>query len=147
VWDVTSAKEIVSLNPQLIKIPSAINTNERVLDYLYQNYDGEIHISLGMTTYEEEERVIALAEKHGRGKDIILYHCTAGYPVEMEELNLREITRLIEIFGERVKSIGFSGHHNGIAADIAALTLGATHFERHFTLNRIWKGTDHAASL
>ncbi|MBT4889930.1 MAG: N-acetylneuraminate synthase [Rhodospirillales bacterium] len=147
VWDVTSAKEIASLSPQLIKIPSAINTNERVLDYLYQNYEGEIHISLGMTTLEEEERVVEMAEQFNRGKDVILYHCTAGYPVEMEELNLREITRLIETFGPRVKSIGFSGHHNGIAADMAALTLGATHFERHFTLNRTWKGTDHAASL
>jgi N-acetylneuraminate synthase len=46
-----------------------------------------------------------------------------------------------------VKCIGFSGHHLGIAADIAALTLGAQYFERHFTLDRTWKGTDHAASL
>jgi N-acetylneuraminate synthase len=46
-----------------------------------------------------------------------------------------------------VKSIGFSGHHLGIAADIAGLALGAEWFERHFTLDRTWKGTDHAASL
>ena len=47
----------------------------------------------------------------------------------------------------QVHGIGFSGHHKGIAPDIAALTLGATFFERHFTLDRTWKGTDHAASL
>jgi sialic acid synthase len=46
-----------------------------------------------------------------------------------------------------VKKIGFSGHHLGIAADVAALALGAEIFERHFTLDRTWKGTDHAASL
>ncbi len=46
-----------------------------------------------------------------------------------------------------MKSIGFSGHHLGIAVDIAAYTLGAHIIERHFTLDRTWKGTDHAASL
>ncbi|MBN2860891.1 MAG: N-acetylneuraminate synthase family protein, partial [Sphaerochaetaceae bacterium] len=46
-----------------------------------------------------------------------------------------------------VKEIGFSGHHLGIAVDIAAFTLGATTIERHYTLDRTWKGTDHAASL
>src|SRR5690606_12295117 len=57
------------------------------------------------------------------------------------------ITRLKETFGDRVASIGFSGHHLGIAADIAAMTLAAEWIERHFTLDRTWKGTDHAASL
>ena len=46
-----------------------------------------------------------------------------------------------------MKAVGFSGHHLGIAADIAALAYGAQYFERHFTLDRTWKGTDHAASL
>ena len=50
-------------------------------------------------------------------------------------------------YGKDVKAIGFSGHHLGIAIDIGALTLGAKYFERHFTLDRTWKGTDHAASL
>ena len=58
-----------------------------------------------------------------------------------------EIKRIKEKYGEKVKEIGFSGHHNGIAIDIAAYTLGARIIERHFTLNRTWKGTDHAASL
>ena len=51
------------------------------------------------------------------------------------------------MYGDIVKGIGFSGHHLGIAVDVAALALGATYFERHFTLDRTWKGTDHAASL
>ena len=62
-------------------------------------------------------------------------------------LYLLEIKRLIDCYGKRIHGIGFSGHHKGISADIAALTLGAEFFERHFTLDRTWKGTDHAASL
>ncbi len=147
VWDLTSAKEVASINPSQIKIPSAINTNKEVLNYLYSNYDGEIHISLGMTNRKEERDIVDTAIKHGRNKDIILYHCISSYPVETKDLYLLEISRLIENYSDIVKSIGFSGHHKGISADIAALTLGATHFERHFTLDRTWKGTDHAASL
>ena len=51
------------------------------------------------------------------------------------------------MYDKKLRGIGFSGHHKGIAPDIAALTLGAKYFERHFTLDRTWKGTDHAASL
>ena len=58
-----------------------------------------------------------------------------------------EINRLYTEYGNRVKEIGFSGHHLGIAIDIAAYTLGAKWIERHFTKDRTWKGTDHAASL
>ena len=50
-------------------------------------------------------------------------------------------------YEDKVKSIGFSGHHLGISVDIAAYTLGASVIERHFTKDRTWKGTDHAASL
>ena len=78
---------------------------------------------------------------------MVLYHCISGYPVDDKDLALREIARLIDTYGNRVMAIGFSGHHRGIAPDIAALTLGAQYFERHFTLDRSWKGTDHAASL
>ena len=52
-----------------------------------------------------------------------------------------------EQYESRVKAIGFSGHHLGIAVDVAAYTLGAEYIERHYTLDRTWKGTDHAASL
>ena len=60
---------------------------------------------------------------------------------------LLEIRRLLDKFGNRIQSVGFSGHHNGISLDIAAYTLGATWLERHFTKDRTWFGTDHAASL
>ena len=90
---------------------------------------------------------VSFFEKRGRAKDLIIYSCTSGYPVEFQDICLGEITRLKSTFGDRVKGIAFSGHHLGIAADIAALTLGASWVERHFTLDRTWKGTDHAASL
>ncbi|MEW6599731.1 MAG: N-acetylneuraminate synthase family protein [Nitrospirota bacterium] len=147
VWDMTSAKEIASLNPKLIKIPSACNLKFDMLGYLCREYEGQIHVSLGMTTHEEEEQIVGFFEKNNRNKDLVIYSCTSGYPVAFEEICLYEITRMIEKYGDRVHGIGFSGHHLGIAADIAALTLGASFFERHFTLDRTWKGTDHAASL
>lgn len=147
VWDMTSAKEISALNPKLIKVPSACNNNTVMLDWLCENYNGEIHLSLGMTNRSEEAQIVQLFEKKGRAKDLVLYACTSGYPVSFEDVCLLEITRLAEMYGDRVKSIGFSGHHLGIAVDIAAYTLGACIIERHYTLDRTWKGTDHAASL
>ncbi|AAM07120.1 N-acetylneuraminate synthase family protein [Methanosarcina acetivorans] len=147
VWDLTAAKEIVSINPELIKIPSACNLKFDMLEYLCKEYDGEIHLSFGMTTNEEEEKVVTFFEDRGRGKDLIIYSCTSGYPVPFEDICLKEILRIRAKFEKRVKGIGFSGHHLGIAADIAALAYGAKYFERHFTLDRTWKGTDHAASL
>lgn len=147
VWDVTSAKEITSLNPELIKIPSACNLNKGMLNYLCENYGGEIHASLGMTTKAEEDQIVSFFEERGRARDLVLYSCTSGYPVPFEDICLMEIARLEKKFGHRVKAIGFSGHHLGIAVDVAAVTLGAEWVERHYTLDRTWKGTDHAASL
>ena len=146
-WDLTAAKEIVSLNPKLIKVPSASNLNFDMLEYLRDNYTGDVHLSFGMTTHKEEQKIIDFFKAKNRAKDLVIYACTSGYPVPFEDICLREITRLKETYGNDVKAIGFSGHHLGIAVDIAALALGATYFERHFTLDRTWKGTDHAASL
>lgn len=147
VWDLTSAKEITSLNPQLIKIPSACNLNKPMLQYLCDNFPGEIHLSFGMTSKAEEESIVSFFEQNGRAKDVVLYNCTSGYPVPFEDICLLEITRMRKQYGKRVKAIGFSGHHLGIAVDAAAVALGAEFIERHYTLDRTWKGTDHAASL
>ena len=147
VWDLTSAKEIVSLKPALIKIPSACNLNKQLLEYLCDNYDGEIHISTGMTTKEEIELIVRFFESKGRAKDVVLYNCTSGYPVPFEDICLLDLVDLKTKYDDRVKAIGFSGHHLGIAVDSAAVALGAEWIERHYTLDRTWKGTDHAASL
>ncbi|MGM7634563.1 N-acetylneuraminate synthase family protein [Bacillus sp. Hm123] len=147
VWDLTSAKEIATLKPDMIKIPSALNNHYEMIGWLCDNYDGEIHVSTGMTTYKEIDELISFFVEKKRNKDVVLYNCTSGYPVPYQDIRLKEITRLIEKFGDVVKSIGFSGHHLGTAIDVAAFTLGAEWFERHFTLNKMWKGTDHTASL
>ena len=147
VWDIQAAREISSLHPKMIKVPSASNMDLEMLNFLCDNYDGEIHISLGMTTKTEEETIVNLFKEKNRQKDLVLYACTSGYPVPAENVCLLEIKRLKNTYGKDVKAIGFSGHHLGIAIDIGALTLGAKYFERHFTLDRTWKGTDHAASL
>lgn len=147
VWDTTSAKEIASLNPEFIKIPSACNNNYDMLGWLCDNYHGEIHISTGMTTKGEADDLVNFFTSKGRNKDLVLYNCTSGYPVPFEDVCLLDINLLIEKYGDKVKHIGFSGHHLGIAVDVAAYTLGANIIERHYTIDRTWKGTDHAASL
>ncbi|RMB57418.1 N-acetylneuraminate synthase [Dokdonia sinensis] len=147
VWDTTSAKEIAGLHPEFIKIPSACNNHYEMLGWLCENYEGEIHCSTGMTTRDEIEELVTFFEKHNRGKDLVLYNCTSGYPVPFPDVCLLDIKTLIEKYGDRVKHIGFSGHHLGIAVDVAAYTLGANIVERHYTLDRTWKGTDHSASL
>jgi sialic acid synthase len=147
VWDLTSARDIAALAPPLIKIPSACNTWYELAEVLCSEFGGEIHVSLGMTTAAEMDEIVAFYEGKGRAQDLVLYHCTSGYPVKFEETNLLEIPRLCKQYGGRVKGIGFSGHHLGIAVDVAAYALGATYIERHFTLDRTQKGTDHAASL
>lgn len=147
VWDMTSAKEIASLKPEFIKIPSACNTHFEMLQWLCDNYHGEIQLSFGMTSHEEEEQIISLFEANGRAKDLVIFNCTSGYPVPFQDICLLEITRMRELYENRVKAIGFSGHHLGIAIDVSAYTLGASIIERHYTLDRTMKGTDHAASL
>ncbi|MEM7524546.1 MAG: N-acetylneuraminate synthase family protein [Pseudomonadota bacterium] len=157
VWDLTSAKEMTTLNPPLLKIPSATNQHYDLQNYLCENFSGELHVSTGMSTKEEISSVVDFYEERGRAKDLVIYSCTSGYPVDFEDICLLEIGRLMDEFGGRVKGIGFSGHHLGIAADVAALAVGRmkqsqgagafTHIERHFTLDRTWKGTDHSASL
>ena len=157
VWDLTSAREMAALEPPLLKIPSATNRHFELQNYLCENYAGEIHVSTGMTTRAEIEEIVAFYKERGRAKDLVLYACTSGYPVAVEDVCLLEVGRLMEKFGPEVKGIGFSGHHLGIATDVAALAVGRmhelaghgrfSHIERHFTLDRTWKGTDHAASL
>lgn len=147
VWDLTSAKEMASFKPRMLKIPSACNNNHEMLNWLCENYAGEIHVSTGMTTLNEIDDFVNLFERKNRLKDVVIYSCTSGYPVPFVDVALLEISKLKERYSDKVKAIGFSGHHLGIAVDVAAYTLGASYIERHYTLDRTWKGTDHAASL
>ena len=147
VWDIRSAREICELNPAYIKVPSACNVNFAMLTWLVENFAGAIHVSLGMTARVEERQILGLFASAGRLDDLVLYACTSGYPVRSGEVCLLEIRRLIDAYGDRVRTIGYSGHNLGFAVDLAACTLGAQWIERHFTLDRSMKGTDHTASL
>lgn len=149
VWDVSSANDIVSLNPELIKVGSPSNMHWEMMRILRDEYKGDVHISTGMTTRSEIERIIRFWED-GAGdarNRVVLYNCTSGYPVFSQDICLLELRELYTKYSNRVKALGFSGHHLGISVDIAAYALGATWNERHFTGDRAWKGTDHAASL
>ena len=73
VWDMTSAREIASLNPKFIKVPSACNNNYAMLEWLCDNYKGEIQLSFGMTTRNEEEEIVQLFENKKRNKDLIVF--------------------------------------------------------------------------
>ena len=149
VWDTTSAKEIVSLKPDLIKVGSPSNQHFEMQAVLRDEYAGDVHISTGMTTKDEVEKIVSFWEQgKGNAKErVILYNCTSGYPVPFQDVCMLELKLLRERFAGRVRGFGFSGHHLGISVDIAAYALGATWNERHFTKDRTWKGTDHAASL
>ena len=110
VWDMTSVREVVDvLNPKFIKIPSAFNHHAQLLDYLLKNYKGDIHISLGMTSKKEREK---LYKKLIKWDDrVVVYHCTSGYPVQFDDVYLNEIKELTKIFSR----VGFSNHSLGIA--------------------------------
>jgi len=102
-----------------------------------------LFISTGASTFDEIKMAYEAVKKYN--DKICLLHCTAGYPTEYGDLNLKFIETLKKEFPDAV--IGYSGHDNGILAPVLAYMIGATVFEKHFTLNHAWKGTDHKYSL
>lgn len=148
VWDVTSAKEMIALEPDFLKVPSACNNNFEMLKVLRDDFKGQVQLSIGMTDKKEVENIVSFFEEKQQAKSrLMIYACTSGYPVPAEDVALLEIKWLYDNYAERINEIGFSGHHLGTHLDIAAYTLGARWIERHFTKNKKWKGTDHGASL
>lgn len=101
-----------------------------------------IIISSGMSELEDIDRAVNIFDKNEK----YLMQCTSSYPCKDSDINLK----VIETFKERYKNVqgyGLSGHHMSLSPDIAAYVMGATIIERHFTLDRTMKGTDHAGSL
>lgn len=142
VWDMDSAREIIQLNPEFIKIPSACNQHFEMISLLLREYKGDVHISLGMLTKDEKDNLTSLF--YSWQKRMIFYHCTSEYPCPFEHLYLLEIKQLAD---KGFEKIGFSNHGAGIASDIAAMALGARYFERHFIDDRTFPHTDASASL
>jgi N-acetylneuraminate synthase len=143
VWDESAACDIISLKPPFIKIPSAANRSGLLLDLILNanDFDGDVHISLGMSTRQERKEILDRLKPHY--DRTVFYWTTSEYPVPFDRLYLLEIAEL----KKRVPRVGFSGHHKGISIDMASVVLGATWIERHFTLDRTWRGTDQSNSL
>ena len=105
VWDVTSAKEMVSFNPNFLKVPSACNNHFEMLEVLRDEFKGEVHISMGMTTIKEEEEIINFFKDNGQNDRLVIYSCTSGYPVPFKDVCLQEINRMYKSYSDIVKSI------------------------------------------
>jgi len=145
VWDMTSAQEIVNLKPEFIKVPSACNMHWEMLDYLYDNYTGQIHISMGMLSGSEKQKVLlyCLSKNKIDKERTVLYHCVSVYPASFEQIHLLEIKDLVQ-YGF---TIGFSNHSHGLSLEPASYVLGSRWFERHFIDDRTINYGDAAASL
>lgn len=146
IWDYTSSREIIKLNPEYIKFGSPVNCNFDLMQYVIDNYSGNIHISLGMVDNIRRKNIINFILSQKCLSRFVVYHCTSEYPCPFEHLYLKEISFLIDSLPKDI-SIGFSNHGYGIASDIAAYALGATWIERHFIDDRTIKHSDAAASL
>lgn len=141
-FDLESVAFLKSLDLQRWKVPSGEITN---LPYLIKVAEAgrPVILSTGMCTMTDIENALEVLKKHG-AEDLTVLHCTTEYPTPFEDVNLSAMKTIQETF--RVK-IGYSDHTKGIEVPIAAVALGATVIEKHFTLDRHMPGPDHKASL
>ncbi|MEY4591820.1 MAG: hypothetical protein RIR18_715 [Pseudomonadota bacterium] len=143
-FDIDSVDLLISLGIRLFKVPSGEITNLPYLRHVGQQ-QGEVILSTGMATLAEIEAAIDMLEEVGCPRTkIIVLHCTTEYPAPMSEVNLLAIQTMHKTFGVRT---GYSDHTPGIEVAIAAVALGASVIEKHFTLDRTLPGPDHKASL
>lgn len=138
-WDKGSVDFIDQFNPPCYKIASASLTDDELLKCT-KSKGKPILLSTGMSTMEEIEHAIDILGE----ENTIIYHCTATYPANSDEINLNCIKTLKEKFS---CPVGYSGHERGIAPSILAVAVGACSVERHITLDRTNWGSDQAASL
>jgi len=141
-FDIRSADFLAELNTPAYKIASGDLKNIPLLRHVAKIGKPMI-VSTGGGTMDDVQR--AYETIMPINPRLCLMQCTCGYPAEFAELDLRVIATYREKFPEVV--IGYSGHDNGIAMPVAAYMLGARIIEKHFTLNRAMKGTDHRFSL
>lgn len=140
-FDIESIKFLNTMQ-NLWKIPSGEITNYPYLVEIGKT-GKQVIISTGMADMEEISDAIKVLEDNGT-KDITVLHCTTEYPAPIEDVNLRVMSSMKDAFGYPV---GYSDHTQGIEVDLAAVALGATVIEKHFTLDRNLPGPDHKASL
>jgi N,N'-diacetyllegionaminate synthase len=143
-FDLSSIKFLHTIDIPFFKIPSGEITNYPYLKKIAQ-YQRPVILSTGMSTMDDIENAMAILLNNGLNKnDITLLHCNTEYPTPFEDVNLRAMQTIAERFDVKV---GYSDHTQGIEAPIAAVALGATVIEKHFTLSRDMEGPDHKASL
>jgi N,N'-diacetyllegionaminate synthase len=143
-FDKPSLDFLETLNPEFYKIPSGEITN---LPYLRKiaSFGRNVVMSTGMANMEEVKNAFDVLRNNGLAKDqISIIHCNTEYPTPMEDVNLRA---MLHIKDELDVQIGYSDHTLGIEVPTAAVALGATIIEKHFTLDRNMPGPDHSASL
>ncbi|MDB9979079.1 N-acetylneuraminate synthase family protein [Candidatus Pelagibacter sp.] len=131
------------LKPDFIKIPSGEIVNTELLETISKS-NKKILLSTGMANNKEIENALKILTKSNSSKRITLLHCVSEYPTNFKDVNLQSINFLRKKFNI---AVGFSDHSLGIEAPIAAVALGATVIEKHFTLSKKMRGPDHKASL
>jgi len=141
-FDFESVDFLEKVKVPLYKIASADINNEPLLNYIAKTKK-PILLSTGGCNFSDINR--AVKSIYSINRNLAIMHCTASYPCEIKDLNLNVIKKLRKKF--KNLPIGLSDHENGIDAAPIAYMLGARIFEKHFTLNRSWKGTDQAFSL
>lgn len=143
-FDIESVNMLVGFGQKLFKIPSGEITNFPYLRHIGQ-LKGEVILSTGMSNMNEIDGAIKVLEDSGTPRGAItVLHCTSAYPAPMSDVNLLALRSIRETFGVEV---GYSDHTLGIEISLAAVALGATIIEKHFTLDRTLPGPDHKASL
>ncbi|NCP19534.1 MAG: N-acetylneuraminate synthase [Erythrobacter sp.] len=143
-FDPESLKLLVDLGLDRIKVPSGELTNLPLLRH-YAATKLPVILSTGMATLQEIGDALAVFEDAGVPRsDITVLHCNTEYPTPFADVNLRAMNQIAETFGV---AVGYSDHTQGIEVPIAAVALGATLIEKHFTLDRNLPGPDHLASL
>lgn len=143
-FDIESVNFLISLDINRFKIPSGEITNLPYLRHIGK-FGKRIIISTGMATLGDIEAAIDVLEQAGTPRSLItVLHCTTEYPTPMSEVNLHAMQSIQTAFGV---AVGYSDHTAGIEVAIAAVALGATVIEKHFTLDKSLPGPDHKASL
>lgn len=146
-FDAGSADFLVGLGMHRIKVPSGELTNKPFIEHL-AGLGRPLVVSTGMATLEEVKEALAwikaVREALPLKPSITLLHCISNYPAAPDDVNLRAMATLATETG---LAVGYSDHTNGIAVATAAVALGATVIEKHFTLDREMPGPDHQASL
>ena len=143
-FDFESLEFLAQLGITIAKIPSGEITN---LPYLRKvaNLFPEVILSTGMATISEIKDAVKVLTDNGVSKNrITVLHCNTEYPTPMEDVNLKAMLHIQQEVGV---NIGYSDHTLGIEVPIAAVALGATVIEKHFTLDKTLPGPDHKASL